>query len=1308
MANQDQGKWEGLKDWPLIGIHTVVTQDGKVLTFGTDATGMQGAQFIYDVWDPETDTHYTLDNKTATDIFCSAALIIPGTDLVLIGGGDDRPNGDVNSGVNHANVFDNTDMSLSPIDTGVMNYARWYPTMVSLPSGQVVIIGGSDGDHRGVATPEIYTPGEGWRALDGATRGDIASTYIRSWLNGDGEIVMLTGDRKVLALDPSGDGSVREIGTMPFSTGWDAPSIMFESGKVLIQATNGDLWTMDITGQTPVFAKTESLSQDRNWADMTVLADGSVMINGGSSVNNTLTGVDKTAAIWDPETGQITYGVDEANARLYHSTSVLLADGSLLSLGGGAPGPLKNLNGEIYKPPYLFDENGNEATRPVITDAPEDVVPGQTFTITVDDASAIEKLTFVKNGATTHSLNMEARMVHLDFTRGPGNTLEVKLPENANEVVAGNWMLFAWNDAGVPSKAPILSVEPTIAHFDGTGDLKAEYFTIATDVTSLDQIDFDDTPTHVENASEIDENSSGAFHIGGQPDDFAVRYTGEFDVARTGSHTFHLTSDDGSRLYIDGQLVIDNDGMQAATQKTATLQLSAGIHDIKVEYFEGGGAGSVDLDWSGPGFNRKQMQFDGVVDNLLLNGSFETGEVGLGKAPYGWTVDGQAGRFVSNPITDARSPDGDAAVILGGWGADYGGGSISQTVETEPGRTYTLTFHVGKAVGANVIASLKAEALNGNIADLSETVTGTFSGSAKQYFSFTFTATGAQTTIKLSDTTSGNGPDYDLDLDNVQLIAGDIANQAPNAFDDTAQTDEDTAVLVDVLANDTDAENDRLSIVSVDVPSNGTAVIDDMGTADTTDDQILYTPDSGFSGTDTFGYTLSDGTTETTADISVTVNKDPGPDPEVNIIVAGAAGGYLAGTDGKDDFRGGDGLDVFYGGKGDDIYDGAGGDYNQVDFDGAASEYTFTRNPDGTVTVAHPEHGADTLKNIGGVWFGGEAKWYSLKNLVETQPPGQVNIINASDAGGYLAGTSGDDDFRGGAGVDVFYGGKGDDLYDGAGGDYNQVDFNGAAAEYDFVLENDGSVTVTHPEYGKDVLTNIGGVWFGGEAKWYPLSDLVDTPPTGGVNVIEADINGGYLGGTAEDDLFKGKAGNDVFYGGKGDDEYQGDDGYNQVNYDGSAGDYQFTLNQDGSTTVTHPEYGTDTLKDIGGIWFRGEGKWYSTNELAIPEPGTVFVVEATPEGGHLVGSAGDDEFRGGTGNDTFYGGKGDDIYKGGGGDYNQVDFDGKKSDYVFTKEADGSITASNAEYGNDILFDIDGVWFHGDGVWSSADDLVG
>ena len=665
VPNQTDGVWGGLQDWPLIGIHSIVTQDGRVLSFGTDAQGMQGGQFIYDVWDPVTGTHNTLSNTTPTDIFCSAAIIIPGTDLVLIGGGDDRPNGDVNSGVNHANVFDSTDMSLTPSATGVMNYARWYPTMVSLPTGQVVIIGGSDGDHQGVGVPEIFTLGEGWRTLDGAADADIARSplYARSWLNGDGEVVYFAAGRgidsdfEVMALDPSGNGSVREIGLLPFSTDWNSPAIMYEAGKVLIQATNGDLWTMDITGPTPVFNQTESPSQDRNWANMTVLADGTVLINGGSVGVNTLTGVDTTAAIWSPVTGTISYGADEALARLYHSTTVLLADGTVLSLGGGAPGPLTNTNGEIYRPPYLYDANGNEATRPVILDAPDDVVAGQNFSITLDDASSIAKLTFVKNGATTHGVNMDARMVELQFVQGANNTLIVTLPENANELTAGNWMLFAWDDQGVPSVAPILSVEPTLTLFDGVGDITAEYFTISTGISSLDQIDFNTNPLNTENVVEINETTSGGFYEGGPTTNFAARYTGQFDVSRGGNHTFYLTSDDGSRLIVDGQEVIDNDGLQGSTLQTGAINLGAGTHTIEVLYFQSGGPGDLDLDWAGPGFARKQMQFDGAGDDLNVNvvndvpgqnqtltgiGDNDIFSINGNSADYGWgpTLDG--------------------------------------------------------------------------------------------------------------------------------------------------------------------------------------------------------------------------------------------------------------------------------------------------------------------------------------------------------------------------------------------------------------------------------------------------------------------------------------------------------------------------------------------------------------------------------------------------------------------------------------------------------------------------------------------
>jgi len=71
------GQWSGVFDWPIIGIHCILTPDGKVLTYGTDQLGQQGAQLIYDVWDIATNTHYTLPNRTPTDMFCSAAALVP-------------------------------------------------------------------------------------------------------------------------------------------------------------------------------------------------------------------------------------------------------------------------------------------------------------------------------------------------------------------------------------------------------------------------------------------------------------------------------------------------------------------------------------------------------------------------------------------------------------------------------------------------------------------------------------------------------------------------------------------------------------------------------------------------------------------------------------------------------------------------------------------------------------------------------------------------------------------------------------------------------------------------------------------------------------------------------------------------------------------------------------------------------------------------------------------------------------------------------------------------------------------------------
>ena len=68
---------------------------------------------------------------------------------------------------------------------------------------------------------------------------------------------------------------------------------------------------------------------------------------------------------------------------------------------------------------------------------------------------------------------------------------------------------------------------------------------------------------------------------------FAIDYSGRFWIERPGIYRFSLLSDDGSKLYIDDHLLIDNDGIHpAVTMRTAT-ELAAGVHRIRVSYFQG-------------------------------------------------------------------------------------------------------------------------------------------------------------------------------------------------------------------------------------------------------------------------------------------------------------------------------------------------------------------------------------------------------------------------------------------------------------------------------------------------------------------------------------------------------------------------------------------------------------------------------------------------------------------------------------------------------------------------------------------------
>ena len=95
-----------------------------------------------------------------------------------------------------------------------------------------------------------------------------------------------------------------------------------------------------------------------------------------------------------------------------------------------------------------------------------------------------------------------------------------------------------------------------------------------------------------------------------------------------------------------------------------------------------------------------------------------------------------------------------------------------------------------------------------------------------------------------------------------------VGNVAPVAVNDTATTTAPAAVTVPVLANDTDANGDVLTVTGAGPATNGTVVVNADGT-------ITYTPNAGFVGQDSFTYTVSDGALTATATVTVTVNAAP-------------------------------------------------------------------------------------------------------------------------------------------------------------------------------------------------------------------------------------------------------------------------------------------------------------------------------------------------------------------------------------------------------------------------------------------------
>jgi len=433
-------------------------------------------------------------------------------------------------------------------------------------------------------------------------------------------------------------------------------------------------------------------------------------------------------------------------------------------------------------------------------------------------------------------------------------------------------------------------------------DWRGEYF---------DNRELEGDPVLVRNDEEINFNWKRETPADELPaDNFSVRWTREVEF-NAAVYRFRLRFDDGIRLVVDDQLVIDEweDGSDRVVM--VDLAMSKGGYDIKVEYYEHGDNARVHLswekltapsypEWTGEYWFNRTLDSDWALvrSDLEINFDWGKGSPALGipsddfSVHWSRQVDFEPGVY----LLYAQADDGirlyvDNDRVLNEW-HDSGGIEIYSVEMTLTGSHWLKAEYYEHGGNARVkfwwekigTVNTPPVAVDDSYSMLNVATPGVLEndtdidGDPLTAILVRRAINGTVTLNADGSFTYMPGPDFN-GMDSFTYMANDgssdsnvatvtitviLVDDVPVAVDDSVTTQEDTLVLIDVLANDSGLGDTPLNLVITTPPGHGTAEV--------VENQTRYTPNTSFNGVDSFTYTVTDADGDSsTATVMITV-----------------------------------------------------------------------------------------------------------------------------------------------------------------------------------------------------------------------------------------------------------------------------------------------------------------------------------------------------------------------------------------------------------------------------------------------------